>query len=140
MLDFILLEFVYKLSLIFGSNISLLDQVRDKAANDGRNILLEVFLLLGLALYRGLHFGQGIKEGDVVIEVARLLCVFDKLLHVNIINVYVDWVIFPFFHCHQYIIYHHSQFQHFLSLVPVERKAGFYECAPREKGGFLSDA
>ena len=89
MLDFILLEFVYKLSLIFGSNISLLDQVRDKAANDGRNILLEVFLLLGLALYRGLHFGQGIKEGDVVIEVARLLCVFDKLLHVNIINVYV---------------------------------------------------
>lgn len=89
MLDFILLEFVYKLSLIFGSNISLLDQVRDKAANDGRNILLEVFLLLDLALYRGLHFGQGIKEGDVVIEVARLLCVFDKLLHVNIINVYV---------------------------------------------------
>lgn len=89
MLDFILLEFVYELSLIFGSNISLLDQVGDKAAHDGSNILLEVFHLLGLALNRWLHFGQAIKEGDVVIEIARLLCVFDKLLHVNIIDVYV---------------------------------------------------
>jgi len=85
-LDFIFLEFVSKLSLIFGWDFAFLDQVRDIAFHDVHHIFFEVFLLLSLGGDSGFEFGHAIKVGDVIIEVAGYFNVVDNFLHVNIIN------------------------------------------------------